>query len=444
VGANRSVAARASVRVLVLSRGWVFLCAAASFLAFGADSANTSRYANPAIADPFGGAGQALLGIWSRWDSVWYLGVAHSGYDFAPPSAAFFPLYPLLSRAIGTVGELAPVGSVGIFLAALVISLVALGIAVYLLHRLTALELGPEVATLTVALFAFFPMALFFGAIYSESLFLALSLGAFWFARSDRWALAGLCGAGAAATRSAGVLLVAPLLLLYLLGPRGIGARAQPYLGVPWGRRDGPRTYPLRADALWIALVPAAVAVYVLYLGIDFGDPLRFTDAQDVWSRELGHVGPVPAAFVGGIWQGVSAAVRGLADLIGGSASLADAVWAPDGGGSLAAAGVNVEAMLFLVFGIWATIGVLRRLPLAYGAYAGVALALALSFPRSADAGYDVPLFSLPRFIAVIFPLFMWLALAVHERGWERPALVVSAALLGLYAAQWGTWQWVS
>ncbi|MDX6632440.1 MAG: hypothetical protein QOG26_445, partial [Solirubrobacterales bacterium] len=180
------------------------------------------------------------------------------------------------------------------------------------------------------------------------------------------------------------------------------------------------------------------------YLGFELGDSLAFAHAQADWGRELGHIGSVPAAFAGGLWQGAVAAGSGLADLVRGRASAGELLWAPDGGLSLSRAGINLEAGLFLAFAVIATIGALRRLPLAYGAYAAAALALALSYPRSAVPGYDVPLFSLPRFLAVVFPLFIWLALVVSERGWERPALIVSALLLGLYAAQWGTWQWVS
>jgi hypothetical protein len=297
---------------------------------------------------------------------------------------------------------------------------------------------------LTIALLAFFPMAVFYGEIYSESLFLATSAGAIWFARADRWALAGLLGAGAAATRSAGVLLIVPLAALYLLGPRGLGGGARPYLGPAGRSAGGPRFYPVRADAAWILLVPAALAAYAIYLGVHTGDPFRFSQAQDSWSRELGQIGPVPAAFLGGVWQGLKAAVTGVGDLVSGRESIGRALWAPDGGKSLAPAGINVEAALFLCFALVATVGALRRLPLAYGLYAATALALPLSYPRSADPGYSVPLFSLPRFVAVIFPLFIWLALVVRERGWERPAIAGSALLLGLYAAQWGTWQWVS
>ena len=76
-----------------------------------------------------------------------------------------------------------------------------------------------DAARRTVVLIAFFPAAVFFSAAYTESLFLALSVGVLLAARRERWALAGALGALAAATRSMGVLLIVPALLMYLSQP---------------------------------------------------------------------------------------------------------------------------------------------------------------------------------------------------------------------------------
>jgi hypothetical protein len=59
-----------------------------------------------------------------------------------------------------------------------------------------------------------------------------------------------------------------------------------------------------------------------------------------------------------------------------------------------------------------AVVGTLRRLPPAYGAYVVAALALPLSYPVGPQ-----PLMSLPRFLAVLFPLFMWLGAWLADGG---------------------------
>ena len=130
-------------------------------------------------------------------------------------------------------------------IAGVLLSLLALALALYGIHRLTTLEArrllgtrtqagppalpqaqeaaagrGREAARLAVLVTAFAPMAYFFSAVYSESLYLALSVGVFWCARQGRWAWVGVLGALAGATRSAGLVLVLPVMILYLYGPR--------------------------------------------------------------------------------------------------------------------------------------------------------------------------------------------------------------------------------
>ncbi len=181
----------------------------------------------PGVTRGFGWLGDVLAAPVARWDAAWYLVIAHYGYRpefgaFTAPRDAFFPLYPLGLRALSDIG-LAPV------IAGVSLSIGAFVAALYGLHRLTTLEVARlrrapldsrEVARLAVLLTAFAPMAFYFSAIYSESLYLALSVGLFLCARRGRWGTAAILGALASATRSTGVVLILPSLLLYLYGPR--------------------------------------------------------------------------------------------------------------------------------------------------------------------------------------------------------------------------------
>jgi hypothetical protein len=423
--------------IFVLSRAWVLIFAATAFAIFGIDHANAERYGNSPFVNPFAGLGDALLAVSSRWDSLWYLGIANDGYRFNADSYAFFPLFPLLARGLGGFVLWPASRAQEVFYGGLLLSLAAFAGALYFLHRLVALERDESTATLAVALLAFFPMAIFYSAIYSESLFLLGSVAAVWFARTDRWALAGLCGGATAATRSLGALILVPLVLIYLLGPRGAGSQAKRYLGLRWRNRDDhPRNYPLRPDVLWLLLVPAGVLAYMAYLWIDTGDAWRFGAAQALWGREMGRFEGVPVGPLAGLLLGTSEAIKGVGELF---SSGGWTLWTPDGGHSLRPAGQNVEAFVFLLFAIVAAVGVLRRLPIAYGAYAIALLAFPLALPTE-----GVPLFSFPRFVAVVFPFFIWLAIWIRERHWETPALAISALGLALYSAQWATWQWVA
>ncbi|HWX96640.1 MAG TPA: mannosyltransferase family protein, partial [Solirubrobacteraceae bacterium] len=353
---------------------------------------------------------------------------------------AFFPLYPLGLRGISTLGA-PPV------LAGVLLSTLALAFALYGIHRLTALELASvpalarvgssEVARLAVLLTAFAPMAFFLSAVYSESLYLALSIGVFWFARQGRWASVGVLGALAAATRSIGLVLLLPALILYLYGPR----QDRPADFARRARSLLPR-YRVRPNVLWLGLVPAGLAAYLGYLWLSGGEALSPFHAQQVWDRHF--AGP----YVGA-WDGIKAGFEGLLEfssLQAHQVHVANAVSDPLAPATRAlratvvSPGHNLLLLAFLAAGAVATVGVLRRLPFAYGAYVLAALALPLSYPVSSQ-----PLMSLPRFLVVLFPLTMWLAtwLAARPRA-QRPAVAVSALLMAFFAAEFATWHWVA
>ncbi len=403
-----SAALADSWRALVWSRLGIFAVALYAALAGGLSSVNAAKFDTPGLTHPFGGFGDLLLSPLARWDSVWYLSIANLGYGGAgSPRTAFFPLYPLLSGAVGQLGG----GSEGaVLIASYLVALTALAVALYLLHRLTELELGRAAAGPAVLLLCVFPASLFLGAPYAESLFLAASIGAFYAARTEHWAAAGLAAAAASATRSAGVLLLVPLAILYWQGTEP-GRRVRPHLA-------------------WLALAPGGLALYAVYLAVAHGDPLAFLSAQELWSRHF--AGP----FVG-VWDGLVAAFEGVRQLASGSRQTV--FFEQAGGDPFRVAAVNLMLFASLAFAAMATVGVLRRLPFAYGVYVVVALALPLSYPVTPQ-----PLMSLPRFLVVLFPIFMWLGAACAERGNTVRVAAASALGLGLFTAQYASWYFIA
>jgi hypothetical protein len=372
----------------------------------------------------FGPLGNLLAAPAARWDSAWYLWIAHYGYEPAlgaatAQRAAFFPLYPLVLRGVSDLG-------VPAILAGVLVSVAALGLALYGIHRLATLELrGPGVARTAVLVMAFAPMAFFFSAVYSESLYLALSVGLFWSARQGRWGAVGALGALAGATRSAGIVLALPAVILYLYGPRQ--DRAPDF---PRARRLEPR-YRVRKDVLWLGLIPVGLCLYAAYLGLSGGDALMPFHAQGVWDRHF--AGPYL-----GVWDGIKAAFDGARQLL---SMQHHHVYFPIASGSpFVIAGHNLMLLAFLLAAVPAVVGVLRMLPLAYGAYVLAALALPLSYPVAPQ-----PLMSLPRFLVVLFPLSVWFGawLAVRPR-LQRPLLGISAALMAFFVSQFATWHWVA
>jgi hypothetical protein len=195
-------------------------------------------------------------------DPWFYRRIAISGYegtslDGAPKNTwAFFPLYPLLVRALGGGGASFPI-------VAMLTSNVALFFALFAMAA-AGRELGladdeVERATWYVALF---PTSYFFSLPMTESVFLLLSAASLLAAARQRWWAAGVAGGLASATRVIGICLLPALLLL------------------PFQRGERPSK-----RQLWILIVPLGMAAFVCYLYLRTGDPLAFLHAQTLWGR---------------------------------------------------------------------------------------------------------------------------------------------------------------
>jgi hypothetical protein len=412
-----------ALRALVWSR-LVVLCAGVLAVLEIGIAPGTGGFDPSNLTQPFSYFGNLLVAPLARWDSVWYLSIARGGYDHQLARTAFFPLYPLVIRGLGLV-----IGSD--LIAAVVISLVAFGVGLSLLYRLASAELGRGRAELTVLLIAFCPVAYFFSAVYTESLYLALSLGCLLCARSGRWALCGLLGGLAALSRNSGVVLAVPVVLMFLYGPRTDAARIRPSVSLREGRLRAllPR-YRVTPAILWAALIPIGLAAYLVYLGLTMHNMLAPFQAQAIWYRHF--VGPF-----GGVWKGAVAAWDGLRQLLHGPPP--PLYFGLAGGNALTVAGENLLLFASLMIGVVALVGVFRTLPFAYAAYTLCSLAMPLSEPVTPQ-----PLASLPRYEVVLFPLFMWGAVVLVRHRRAATALAVAGVLLGLFTAEFATWRFVA
>lgn len=377
----------------------------------------------PYTGAPFGNLGELVFGVAQRWDATFYLSIAGHGYH-SVALAAFYPLYPIAVDAVGVL-------SGSLLIAGIAVSLVSFAVALYLLHRLVTIELGGEHARTAVLALAFFPTAMFFSVIYPQGLLLALTIGAVYAARTGHWAWAGIAGALASATHSSGVLVAIPIGLLYLYGPRADRDRAPAASTTPstspsttWWR---PRYRPA-LDFLWLALVPLGLVAFFAYMGIEYGDALRPLHVNDtVWHRHFEIFGGI-TGIVSALWHGLHTIASAPAGRL-----------FPATNGPYRLAAANVVDAAALIFAVFATIGVIRRLPPAYGAYTVVSLVILTSAPKSTE-----PLMSLPRFILVLFPLWMSLALWLDKRGRLGVWIACSGVALGAASMQFATGRWVA
>ena len=150
------------------------------------------------------------LGRFLVSDSGWYLRIAHDGYNYDPTAAStigFYPLYPMLIRTVAALG-------INPTYAGYLISHFALAGACVLLWKLSVWETGSvRIAERSVTFLLFCPGAVWFGMIYTESMFLLTLLGCIYAARTRRWLAAATWGLAASLIRTPGVLLAGFLFL---------------------------------------------------------------------------------------------------------------------------------------------------------------------------------------------------------------------------------------
>jgi hypothetical protein len=234
------------------------------------------------MAIPFGGLTSAMC----QYDCGWYARLAVEGYasdsQFADygsiPNFAFFPLYPMLLRAGVAVMGMSPY-FVGILLSsALFIGFILLSCA-YLRRTRQAADLW-----LFVAFIVLFPFGTVFTAVYSESLFAALTVAALLALVERRILLAAALTALLCATRPTGVLML-PL----IIADRALHA---------WqGRHRTDRVALLGEVLLPIGVAPLGLSMYMLMQYRLIGDALAFNHVQVLWYRVW--VGPFTTLATG-------------------------------------------------------------------------------------------------------------------------------------------------
>ena len=301
----------------------------------------------------------------ARHDSGWYFDIARKGYDATAAAAggrsniAFAPVYPLLMRYVGRAFGRAP-GDV--YLGGIVVSWASFVLAMVVLYRLAALDLPRRRAERAVLLTAIFPFSFFFGAVYTESTFLLFTLLSFYGFRTQRWALGGLAGAVATATRVTGILMWPAL------------------AWIAWrAATPTPRDRLAAAAALMVATL--GFVGYCAYIYALSGQPLLWATALTRWGSGY-HPGGAP-------WTApVDLVHRLLTHPYAFLASEPMAVYDTLYGGT---AVLFAAAIPF----VW------RKFGAAYGLF----MLLNLYLPLSSGAFEG-----LGRYCSVLFPAFIWLA----------------------------------
>ena len=198
-----------------------------------------------------------LLDAATRWDAKAYVDIARDGYGAVPANSAYFPLYPLLIRLVAT---LLGGGGDAYLVAGVVISNVALLVALVYLARLVAVDHDLATGVRAALYLLVFPTSVFLSVVYPESLLIALSIAAVYHARQGQWVRSGALGALAALTR--------PF----------IGAAVALPIAIEAYQRSG-----LRAAIASAAPAALALAGWLVVLWRVTGDPKAILTAEANW-----------------------------------------------------------------------------------------------------------------------------------------------------------------
>lgn len=201
-----------------------------------------------------------LIQMWTNFDGVHYITLAIYGHGVANLSNllyAFFPVYPWLVRTFEYVVRNFTGSGV-------LISNVSFLLSLFLLYKLFRLDFKDRISKLALLLILIFPTSFFFGAVYTESLFLLLSVLTFYFARRRQFFPAGLCAAIASATRVTGIFLWPALLIeFYLANSKNLKKMLNPNL-------------------VWLSLPPLGLLAYMRYQLLHTGSSIFFITSQAV------------------------------------------------------------------------------------------------------------------------------------------------------------------
>jgi hypothetical protein len=336
------------------------------------------------------GLGRWLLHRFAGWDSGHFVRIAEDGYF--PPGRpccdqAYFPGYPLSIRAV------APLLGRNLVLAGLAVSLLAgAAAAAFLWHLGTAVSSDPQVGRLAALYLALAPYGIFLSTVYSESLFLAFAVGAWWAGARRQWWLAGLLAGLGATVRISGVFLGAGLIVMYLMQAHADERRPA------W-------------DAVALLAPFAAVAGYFAFLHAKTG-------SWDAWRRAQALGWQRRSAWP---WEGLQAGWRSIQ-----SATTPDLVISRWAELLTAVAGVVLVAVL----------AALHRWPEM--TYVGLSVGVLVC---------ATPLYSVPRAALLWFPGYVLAAQLAARPRWRvvRGAVVsFCPPLLAALALSFSAHQWVS
>lgn len=204
--------------------------------------------------EPYFPVSLPFLSAWANFDGIYYLSIAGGGYT--RDMAGFFPLYPIAIYIVSQVFEIQTTYGIGQFFTAIFLSNFFFFLSIIVLYLLLRLDYSRKISLSSIFFLLIFPTSFYFVSIYTESMFLFLTVLSFYYARKKNWLLAGISGALLSATRIVGIAILPALVVSFWLSNK------EKKLSLI-------KSWPL-------FLIPTGVLGYVLYNAKQWGNPLQF------------------------------------------------------------------------------------------------------------------------------------------------------------------------
>jgi Gpi18-like mannosyltransferase len=198
-----------------------------------------------------------------RFDSAWYNEIIQGGYSYNPEkqsNVAFFPLYPILVKAIASLTSLS------VPIAGLLLSNLCLIFALIFVYKISNIYLNKRGSEKVLILMLVFPTSFFYSCFYTESLYLLTTSACFYFFLNKKYFWSGFFGFFASLTRVTGVIIFLAFAIELLWK----------YLN----KKELPKR-----ESLFLLLIPCGLIAYMVFLAWKFNEPLAFVKIQDMWGR---------------------------------------------------------------------------------------------------------------------------------------------------------------
>ncbi|MGI6092138.1 MAG: hypothetical protein GX348_06390 [Veillonellaceae bacterium] len=312
-----------------------------------------------------------------KWDAHWYTYIVDYGYD--KQSIVFFPALVIFIKLLTLLNISTP-------LAGLIVCNIFSLLSFWAMGAVLRLDFSEKKTFLALLAYSIMPTSFFLNSIYTEPLFITFALTCVYFARQKKWWLSGIFAALATLTRNIGIVLV---IFLYI----------------------ELRNSNSRRSKLPLILPPFALLGFMLYNFLLTGDMLAFYHTQQLWGRQFG----LPwSSFANNI-------------------SIIFAGWPLVEPGTIIDSFIVTLALAALLFLTFSPNYKIRFSYLIVGW-------LWFLIPLFSTSPY-FPLYSLARFVLVIFPLYIFLA-QTSKTAFHSYFTAASLTLL-ICASLFMNWYWI-